>query len=598
MARIATLVVGLIAVALVGAAAWRWKSPTPSEGAPEPAYENLEPPFGQVIADTDALRDIHANSRQLSEFGGHKAVVLCFLGTGCPLANRSVPSVRRLEQEFREQGVQFCAVYSNAGETLGDVAAHALDYRIEFCVLKDFEQQLADALGVTRTPTYCVLDENLALVYRGRLNDRFGVNYTHDSASREDLELAIEQLLAGQRVEVHETVADGCLIDRYRPPAVEGEVTFAEHVGPLLQRHCETCHREESMAPFALSTYDDAVQWSEMIKEVVFQRRMPPWHADPRYGDFKNDLLLPQNEIDTIIAWVDSGMPSGDLSQFEPSDWSEEWLMGDPDAIVQAGHPTDVPAEGVLPYQYVWVPEEVTDEIFDRERWMLNSEVHPTSPEVVHHLFVYSVDPGEPGPEVRYQGCRCLGIFVPGTASMPLPPDAAIRIPAGSRICFEIHYTPTGKPAADQPFFGLKFTDHEPEKELVITLLETRRFELPPGDPHYRYDLKGLSPADGELVGMFPHMHLRGKTIEYRATFPDGKVEKLLSIPRWDFYWQRIYWLDEPLPIPRGTKISMTAYWDNSESSIRNPDPEAKVVWGRQTTDEMFIGWLIWTRES
>ncbi|MBX7168038.1 MAG: redoxin family protein [Pirellulales bacterium] len=595
MVRKLSLAAGLLGLLAVGAATW-WFSRTSDP------YEGLVAPLGQpVTADTN-LRDIYGNERTIGDFAGNKAVVVCFLSTGCPLVKKLMPELKQLEAATRPQGAQFLAVYPNQGETINDIAAHAADYDVPFAVLKDYGQGLADALGAKRTPEFCVLDAKGVLVYRGWLSDRVRVNGLKIKADRNDLAEAIGEVLHGKKVTVPKTEADGCLIDRDEPRAIDFPVTFADHVAPILQEHCEVCHRAGSMGPFSLSNYDDARDVGAMIKEVAVQRRMPPWHADARYGVWQNDRRLTEEQITLLAAWFDAGMPSGDLSQFQPKHWSSEWAFEDPDFVVEAEKGFDVPADGVVPYQYIWAPQEVSDAIFTRQRWLVAGDVKPGVPQVVHHLMVYAVDPGAPGPQETYDGCRSIGSYVPGTSALVLPPETAMRVNRGSRICFEMHYTPYGKPAYDQPKVALKFRDTPPEHELQIAVLHTRQIAVPAQAEHYEMHLAAAAPYDSRMLALMPHLHMRGKSFKFELEYPprDGEVlphrEILLNVPRIDYFWQTIYWFKDPPFIPQRAAIRCTAHWDNSSSLANNPDPNTTVRWGPQSTDEMFVAWLFFVR--
>ncbi len=559
------------------------------------ARKSLPAPWGVVPASGDRLRDRFGNLRSIDDYRGHPAVVVCFLGTECPLANRVLPELLRLEVEYRSLGVQFLAVYSHERETLNDVAAHTLERRIPFAVLKDFGQQLANAMGVTRTPEFCLLDGQLRLCYRGRFSDQFTVNATRPQAGRADLKVALDEVLAAREVTVGRTAADGCLLDRQGPSAPDQEVTYSDHVAPLLKAHCVACHRPGGIGPFSLESHADAVRWAAMIGEVAWQRRMPPWHADPRFGHWQNDRRLSAEDINVLAAWATGSHPRGsDPDGTAALDAQAEWAIGQPDTVVEVSPPFAVPAAGPISYQYLWIPKPITDRLFSAERWMRASDIRPGVAAVTHHIMVYSVDPGHRGPEHGYDGCRSLGIFVPGQASMTLPAGTGLRIPRGSRLCFEMHYTPNGQAATDQPRIALDFWKEPPAKELVITQIDTRTLSIPPGVEDHQHVLKAACPADSDLLALYPHQHLRGKTFQFECTFPDGRRETLLSVPRMDFNWQSLYWFQEPLFLPQGAVVRIEAHWDNSPGNPYNPRPDATVVWGPQSEDEMMVGWLVY----
>lgn len=568
------------------------------QAAANAAATSCPAPIGEPVGPTGTLRDIYGLQRSLDDLPTAPATVLCFLGVECPLANRVLPSLLRLEIRYRRKGVQFVAVYSHEGEDLTAAAAHALEHRIKFLALKDFDQKLADALQVERTPTFCVLDAERRLRYRGRFNDQITLASTRPRANRDDLEQALGQVVAGRPVEVAVTETEGCLLDRRRPLPNQAQVTYTEHVGPLLRRHCGHCHRPEGIGPFALSTYEDAVRWSAMIDEVTRQRRMPPWHADGRFGPYANDRRLSADEIALIAGWAGAGSPRGAGDDLPPLADSRGWSSGEPDVVLKPGKPYRVPAEGPIPYQFLWVPQDVSQQVFDKKRWLRATEIHPGAAAVTHHIMVYSVDPGKRGPEFGYEGCRSLGIFVPGNASMTLPDITALEIPAGSRLVFEMHYTPNGTAVDDVPEIGLHFDEQPPERELVMAIVAPEDLLLAPFEADVGRVVRAAAPVDGDLLSLFPHQHLRGKSFRVDAEFPSGERRTLLSVPRMDFNWQTIYWFKEWPFVPKDTIMHIQAHWDNSPTNLNNPDPAAEVRWGPQSNDEMMTLWIVYIRRE
>ena len=304
-------------------------------GSPMAVAEPAKPVgIGEKVPTSDQLRDLRGGRRPLDGFTKNQAVVLVFLGAECPVSNLYLPGLIELEKQYRPKGVQFLAVYPNEPDDAGKVAGHAYDRDVPFLVLKDYGQKLADAVGVTRVPTVAVLDGELTLRYRGRVDDQYGVAARRPKPTRDDLAEALDEVLAGKPVTAPETEADGCLLARAEKRVARPNVTFAKDVAPILQKRCEACHREGQTAPFTLSSYDDAVKHAAMIQEVTGQRRMPPWHADARYGKFTNDRHLTQAEIDTLAAWVDGGKPRGDDKDLpKPRQWAKGWVHGEPDQV-------------------------------------------------------------------------------------------------------------------------------------------------------------------------------------------------------------------------------------------------------------------------
>ncbi|MBX9789651.1 MAG: redoxin domain-containing protein [Pirellulales bacterium] len=561
--------------------------------------------IARLELDPGSLRDILGRQRIVAEFDRCQALVLCFLGTDCPLANRLVPGVLKLAQRYSGQPVQFLAIYPHEHETIDLVAAHAADYELPFPVLKDVGQKLADALDVKRTPTFCVLDHDLELRYRGRFSDQCSVGGgRRPAASREDLASAIDDVLAGNDVRLAETPVDGCLLDRALADAdrqsAAQPISYEAHIAPLLARRCATCHRENSAAPFALAGYDDAVRWGAMMREVVVERRMPPWHADARYGQFSNDRSLTKDEIKLLVRWIDAGLPRGEVaaaraaamhvSHLAPVAARRSWSF-QPEATVTTERSFQVPADGTTDYIFSPAPRAVTDELFTKTRWVQAAELRPAEPGVVHHVMVFTVEGDHPGPPKSFAGTRVVAMWAPGDPSFAFPAGTALRIPAGVRLLFNIHYTPNGRAVRDRPTLALKFAAEPPQWEVAMQTYENASFRIAPGDPHARgeYNFAIAEHRHARLVGLYPHMHVRGKSFRFENVLPDGSRETLLSVPRYDFNWQTMYWFKEPIELPIGSTLRGVARWDNSRHNPDNPDPEAEVRYGWQTNEEMMI---------
>jgi acetyl esterase/lipase len=573
---------GLVLLALVGATA------LPALAADKAAA------IGDRVVNSNSLRDLRGNRRALHDFKDHKAVVLVFLGADCPISNLYLPGLIELEKNYRSKDVQFLAVYPNEQEDLDQVAAHAYDRDVPFPVLKDFGQKLAESVGATRVPTVAVLDGQFTLRYRGRIDDRYGSSSRREKATRDDLTQAIDEVLAGKKVTVPETETDGCLLDRGQKRAAKKNVTFAKDVAVVLQRRCQNCHRPDEAAPFSLLTYDDAAKHGRMIKEVTAQRRMPPWGADARYGHFNNDRRMTRDEIDTLTAWVDEGMPRGDDRDLpRPMTWPKGWAHGQPNVVFSMPQEFEVPADGVLPYQNYVVSTNFTE-----DRWVRVAECRPGARGVVHHIVVYILKPGQQQPEAIDGTLSVLAAWAPGDLGLVCPPDTALRVPKGAQLIFELHYTPNGTVTKDRSAVGVTFAKEPPKYELFTNIFANDSIQMGPNDPHYRAEATWRLRADARILSFLPHMHWRGQNYHYEVVYPGGKREPLLSVPRWDFNWQNVYQLQEPLKLPKGARLHAVAHWDNSRNNPLNPDPTKSVRWGLQTWDEMMVGWVayVWER--
>ncbi len=549
--------------------------------------------IGEKIADIGGLRDLRGNGRTLHSFKDHKAVVLAFIGTDCPVSNLYVPGLKELEAKYRKQGVQFLGVYPNASDDLDQIAVHSYDRDIPFPVLKDSHQKLAELLGVSRVPMVAVLDSTFRLCYRGRIDDQYFAGSRREKPSRADLAIALDEILAGKEVSVPEAEADGCILD-WDTKFTKAGVTYTKNVARILQNRCQSCHRPGQTAPFSLLTYEDAVKHARMVKEVTTQRRMPPWQADSRYGHFSNDRHLSTGEVETIAAWVDAGMPKGgDKDTPKPIDFPGSWRHGKPDMILSMPEDFDVPAEGSLNYQR-WT----IDPGFTEDKWVTVAEGMPGSPSVVHHLVAYILKPGQKQPFSADGTMAILVGWAPGDLGTVCPPDTALRLPKGCRIQIEMHYTPNGVKTKDRSSIGITFAKKPPRFEYFTNSFANESIMVPPNDPNYRAEAIWRLRGDARILSFVPHMHWRGKNFYYEVIYPDGRKEPLLSVPRWDFNWQNVYQLSEPLKLPKGAKLHAVAHWDNSVNNPYNPAPDKSVAFGLQTWDEMMVGWVafVWER--
>jgi hypothetical protein len=341
-------------------------------------------------------------------------------------------------------------------------------------------------------------------------------------------------------------------------------------------------------------TYDDAVKHGRMIREVTTQRRMPPWHADPRFGHFTNDRRLSREEIDTLTAWVDADMPRGkDEDLPRPAEFAKGWVHGQPDLVIPMPEEFEVPADGSLPYQH-WL----VDPKFTEDRWVQLAEARPGAAGVVHHIVAYIMKDGQKQPFSPDGTISILVGWAPGDLGLVCPPDTALRVPKGSKLKFELHYTPNGKAVKDRSSIGLTFAKEPPKFEMYVNAFANELIVVPPHDPHYRAEATLRIRADARLISLTPHMHWRGKDYFYEVIYPDGKKETILSVPRWDFNWQNVYWLKAPLKLPAGSRLHAVAHWDNSRNNPYNPAPDKAVRFGLQTWDEMMVGYVsyVWER--
>jgi peroxiredoxin len=546
-------------------------------------------PVRAEIADF-RLPDHLGKEHHLSKLADGKLAVVAFLGTECPLAKLYAGRLQAIADEYDERGVVVVAVMSNVQDSLTEIAAYLRRHELTYPVLKDRRNEVADLFGAERTPQVFLLDRERLVRYQGRIDDQYLVGRTRGKPTREDLRTAIDELLADQPVSIPHTDSPGCIIGRAREAKAGSSVTYAGDIAPIFQERCVSCHREGEIGPFELTSYDEAAGWGEMIAEVVRDRRMPPWHADPQHGTFANDRSMPADEQELIYEWVKNGCPEGDPADLpEPRQFTAGWqLPREPDIVLAMEKPFTVPADagrdGVR-YQYFKVPTGFTE-----DKWIAAMEVQPGNRAVVHHTIVYVAPPGKR----RRDDFIFLSAYVPGLRFDPLPPNSAKRIPAGSTLVFEMHYTPNGSEQQDTTRIGLVLADADHiENEVTTTEIGNADFTIPPdAASHVVTATSRPTKEEVTLLSMSPHMHLRGKAFRYELVLPTGEREVLLDVPAYDFNWQTRYLLAEPRRLPAGSAIFCRAVFDNSEANLANPDPTKSVRWGEQSWEEMMLGFF------
>lgn len=548
--------------------------------------DDTSSPIGRKI-DGFSLPDVHGKSQDLAALAAGKPLVIAFLGTECPLAKVYAPRLAALSEEYAAKGVKFVAVDANLQDSLSEIAAFAKAYELKFPMLKDNNNRLADAAGATRTPEVFLLDAEHVVRYAGRIDDQFGfktgAGYAKPRLERRDLAAALDEVLAGKAVSQPLIKADGCLIGRVKHEP-HGDVTYSNQVARILQKRCQECHRAGEVAPFAMDSYDEVVGWAEMIREVVSEGRMPPWYASPKHSKFANDARLSDEEKQTIATWVENGCPEGDRSQLPaPREYARGWQMGQPDQIIYMNDEGfDVPAEGTVEYKYFSV-----DPGWKEDKWVQATESRPGNPAVVHHIIVFIQKPGgEDGGMMAG-----LGGYAPGNAMDIHPAGTATLVPAGSKLLFQMHYTPNGTAMKDRSMIGVKFADPQTVKQRVHgDAVGNLSLKIPPNDSNYEVKAYHKFRREMVLLNMTPHMHLRGKDFRFDLEYPDGHTVTLLDVPQWDFNWQLRYELAEPVLVPKGAVLRCTAHFDNSAENPANPDPNATVKFGDQTWEEMMFG--------
>jgi len=549
-------------------------------------------PIGARVAPF-TFTDTRWHTRNLDDFGTRAAYVIVFTTLDCPVAKRTLPALARIEPAWRARGVQFLAVDVGVDDPLIEVAARAVDQGLEFPVARDFAGDVVRALTPARTPEVVVIDRDRKLRYRGRVDASERLGGPTDAPARRDLESALEDVLAGREVAVPTTPVEGCRLTspaRAEPPRRVPD--WAEVVAPIVHARCGECHVEGGASPFEIVTYEGARRHAAMIAEVVEQRRMPPWFASASHGEFENARKLSDAERRALITWAENGAPSGDLSLAPPPPppiaSPGAWRIGTPDLVLSTG-PIELPATGTVPYRYVVLPH-----LFADETWIESIEIRPSNRTALHHanLGWYRF-----GGDVQAQ--NFLTGQVPGGDPMVLGDGVAVRVPAGSVIGLQIHHVTTGVPTSDTIEVGLRFPRRPVQQRLRLHEISNGRFAIPPYAPAHEVRASRTFEAASVGVGMFVHMHLRGRDMRFEARAPDGTSETLLLVPNYDFDWQMAYrWKKGARVFEAGTVVECVAHFDNSAFNPWNPEPSKTVRFGQETTDEMMYGFLFYVERD
>lgn len=566
MKRVATLLLANLLATIAWTSSARSDSPAPHQVS-----------IGTRVGDL-SFKDIRYLPRTLRDFGDTKATVVLATTTTCPSARRAIDQLIELDKAYARQGVQFLALNVGPNDSIREMAAQAVLADAEYPFVKDVEGRSTTALGLSRTGQVALLGPDRSLCYRG---------------APEALKEALSSLLEGKEVTVVETTALGTPIESAptASPLAGMPVTYAEHIAPIMKKHCQECHRPGTEAPFSLVSHADLAANAEMVAEVVADERMPPWYASDVHGTFVNKRGLDSSERALVAEWVRAGKLAGNLARVPAPlpPVENQWRIGKPDLVVQTRETYTLPRDGYVPYKYTVLPVK-----FEQDTWISHAEILPDNPRVVHHCNMAYTKLGAGWGEAKFVLGR-----VPGVQAMELEKGLAFMIPKGAILILQIHFTTTGKDETCRLSVGFKYPRYQIQKQFHMLWMVDTAFAIPPGARAHRAVGTNTIPCNAIGYGFFAHMHLRGRDMAFNATFPDGRREALLLIPNFSFDWQMGYRFDDHgRRFPKGTELEAVAHYDNSPFNAYNPDPTATVREGQQTFQEMLNGVFFYIDED
>jgi hypothetical protein len=537
------------------------------------------------------------------------ASVVLFYSTECPISNAYSPTLAQLMGAFRGKPLRWIGVCVDPDLSDSEVQAHARDFSLKFTIVRDRRGSFARKLGATKTPEAFLIDDRGRTRYHGRIDDQYVARRVRNAVpAGSELKDAIAAVLSGKEVAAPHVEAVGCPIPE--APAVVARPTYTREVASILQKNCQECHRPGQVGPFSLESYEQARKRAADIAAVIEDRVMPPWKAALHVGvKFKDERLLSEKDIATLIAWAEAGAPEGDPADLPPAPkFSDEWVLGTPDLIVDTGVEFAVPATGDDIYRCFVVPTHL-----DKDVYVTAADYRPGNRRVVHHILAYvdtsgkarERDQADPGP-----GYSCfggpgdpihsdIGGWAPGIQPSTLPEGIGRSLPRGGDLIVQVHYHPSGKPETDRTKIGLYFARKPIHQTLHWALAFNPGLELPPGQSNIEIKAAWPIPVDLVAHAVTPHMHLLGRDILMSVKFPDGREQDLIKIPAWDFNWQYSYFFERPLDLPKGSVLNVVSHYDNTANNPRNPNKPPKLVkWGEATTDEMCVGFIAVTKKG
>ncbi|MDT8429797.1 MAG: redoxin domain-containing protein [Pseudomonadales bacterium] len=514
------------------------------------------------------------------------AVILIGHRLGSALVQESVRAVQDLLSEQAAADVPVFMINPQSSVSRAELAADKARIGSDYPLLQDNMQLVASTLALSHAGEVLVIDPTRwQIVYRGP------VIGPGSEPARQQLQALLTEQTAPQREPVTVAFSDAWAEEAFQFAAIDalGQISYARTIAPLLAEKCASCHREGGIAPWAMSSHQMVQGFSPMIREVILTKRMPPWHADPEVNSFKHDLSLSADEARKLVHWIDTGAARGEGEDplLAIKAVTTEWEMGEPDLIVELPE-FPVPATGVLDYQFFEVKNPL-----DRDVWVKAVQIAPGDRQVVHHAIATFGETSAMGERVGSGESLLqaqLMTFVPGNETYEYPENTGVFIPQGSSFFTQMHYTTYGQETVDKTRIGLYFSEEEPQYMLQHYSILDQTLHIPAGAAAHEEAAYYQFQRDAVIYSLFPHAHYRGRSSQFSLVYPDGSERLVLSVPNYDFNWQRYFQFEEPLEVPAGTKVIHSTVYDNSSANLSNPDPTVSVRFGEQTWEEMLYG--------
>ncbi len=545
-------------------------------------------------ADNFVLIDHQGKAHELYYHRDNAAVVIVAQGNGCQIVRSNLDDLKSIRDDYADKGVEVFMLNANIQDSRSAIAEEAEEWGADFPILKDRTQIIAKSLEINRTGEVLVIDpKTWNVVYRGPLSDRVDYERQKEKASKHYVRDALDAVISGEEVALNKVNSPGCIINYEKHDG--SAISYADTIAPILKENCVACHVKGGIAPWAMSEYILVKGFAPMMREVVRTKRMPPWHADPEVGHWRNEVGMSDEDTQTLIAWIEAGAPRGEgedpLKEIPPL--KNKWTLGEPDLIIDIPE-FEVPASGTVDYQFPNVPNP-----YGKDVWVVAAEVIPGDPKAVHHILAGSSE-RQPKGKLSEIFENFIITYAPGNEASKMPEGTGVFVPKGGVYQFQMHYTPYGKKTVDRSRIGLHFSDKPPANFYREQVIVNFDLAIPPQAEKHEEKAYFLFDKDAEIHALFPHSHYRGVSSTFEVQYPNGKVETILSVPNYDFNWQRTYQFTEPKQVPAGSKMIHRTIYNNSSKNRGNPAPDETVYWGLQSEQEMLYGSVgfSWVDES